>query len=65
MMTALSPTRIVYIVDMVSPQVRQQERKNDVIPTVTKPYPVWVLLPQTLELRNSECSTALETQPNI
>lgn len=44
MMSALNLTVIACIADMVSRQVRQQEKKMDAIPTVTKSYPVWVEL---------------------
>lgn len=39
MLSRLSPTVIVYIVNIVSRQVRQQEKENDAILTDTKPYP--------------------------
>lgn len=42
MLSALNPTVVAYITDMVSRQVRQQEREMDVVPTVTKPYLAWV-----------------------
>lgn len=38
-MLALNPTRISYIIDVVSWPVRQQDKKNDMIPTIIKTYP--------------------------
>lgn len=66
-MLVLSPTMIAYIIDVISLQVRQRERENDAIPTVTKLYatPVEsVSLPQSGYL-NFECSMAPKTQLNI
>lgn len=42
MMSALNPTGIVYVTNMVSQQVRQHEREVEMIPILTQPYSPWV-----------------------
>lgn len=42
MIPALSPTGTVYIANIVSWQLRQQEKEVEMTPTVTKPYPAWI-----------------------
>lgn len=66
-MSVLSPTAIAYIADIVSRQVRQ-ERENDAIPIVPKPYPAWSNQYRCLQIsgyHNSEYSTAMDIQLNI
>lgn len=41
MTSVLSSTLIVYIADMVSREVYQQEKEKDAIPMVTKPSLAW------------------------
>lgn len=64
LMSALNPTVITYVMDMVRRQVWQQEREAELAPTISKPYLFrlneWSPH-QTVGFRNSECSTAQET----
>lgn len=38
LMSALNPTVITYVMDMVRRQVWQQEREAELVPTISKPY---------------------------
>lgn len=68
MISALSPIVIAYVINMVRWQIQKQERKNDAISIVTKPYlswSKWCCCPEISGCRSLECSKTLETQLNI
>lgn len=67
MTSALNPNVISYIADMVSRQVRQQEKHIAVTHIFTNPILLrwkWRLSHQTSKCQNSRCSTVLEDRTN-